>query len=304
MKKGYVVAVNHEDHSVDVLLSDGRRMTGVQVLAGVGASAKTGSFNLPTVPPSDGKDKWDVSQKNGKDQIAVIDFVEDIPVVVGFLYPQISEMTFADKDLYFFRHQSDATISIEKDGSIQVAHPGGTYLKIGSDPEPKDHAGTNIDENLELTENLGVATTVRIGVAGANGGDHVVRLTMSPDGKVELLAEDNITVIGQKNINVEAKEKVDVKAYKGVSVTAYAGGVNVTAYSGGVNVDAYLGGVTVKSYQGGVGIVAYTGNIDVAATQGWVNILGSVGVNVESAGNILLTAGNLIKLTAPRIDLN
>lgn len=311
MKRGYVVAVHPEDHSVDVALSNGQRLTGVQVLSHIGASEKTGTFNMPTVPETDG-DKWDVSEKkHDKYQIAIVDYVDDMPVVVGFLYPQISQMTFPDKDLFFFRHQSDTTVSIEADGSIQISHPGGTYLRIGDSPEPKEHEGTNADESLERTENVDLPTTVRIGVR--DGGDHMVKLTMQPDGKVELLAGDDITVIGQKNVKVEAKEKASVKAWKGVNITAvtggvnvdaYLGGVNVNAYQGGINATAYTGGITASAYQGGVGVVAYTGNVDIAATVGRVNVLGAAGVTVESSGAIVLTSATHIRLAAPRIDLN
>ena len=90
LNKGIVAAVHPEDHAVDVVLADGRRLTGVQVSTPNG-STRTGTFDMPAVP--DKGDKWDITKITGQDQIALIGWAEGIPIVVGYLYPQISRVS-------------------------------------------------------------------------------------------------------------------------------------------------------------------------------------------------------------------
>lgn len=197
MKKGIVVATHPSDHSVDVLLSDGRRLTGVQVATPNG-SARSGTFDMPAVPPRSG-DKWDISKPNGQDQIALVEFVGEVPVVVGYLFPQVSQMTFDDPELRYNRHQSDVAWSIDGDGNIQIDHPSGTYIRIGESADRVDLSGKNTDKSLASDRNTGRRVNVRIGLAGG-----VLELTLTPTGGVLLKAE--------QGVNVEAGEAVNIKA--------------------------------------------------------------------------------------------
>lgn len=195
-KKGIVVATHPGDHSVDLVLADGRRLTGVQVATPNG-SARSGTFDMPAVP--DRADKWDITKPNGQDQIALVDFVDGIPVVTGFLFPQVSQMTFDDPKMRVTRHQSDVMSSIDGDGNIQITHPSGTYIRIGETPDKVDMASKNTDASLAADRNTGRKVNIRIGLAGG-----VLELTMTPDGAVSLKCA--------KTINIEAGEPVVVKA--------------------------------------------------------------------------------------------
>lgn len=197
MKKGIVVATHPSDHSVDVVLTDGRRLTGVQVLTPNG-SARSGTFDMPAVPERAG-DKWDISKPNGQDQIALVEYVGEVPVVVGFLFPQVSQMTFSDPKMRVSRHQSDVTTSIDGDGNIQLDHPSGTYIRIGEAPDRVDLAQKNTDKSLGLDRNTGRRVNIRIGLAGG-----VLDLTMDPSGQVTLRT--------QQGVEVEADAPVLVKA--------------------------------------------------------------------------------------------
>lgn len=187
MKRGIVVATHPEDHSVDIVMSDGRRLAGVQVMA-KNASARSGTIDMPSVPPKDG-DKWDITKENGQDQIALVDFIGEVPVVVGYLYPQINQMTFADPDLRIDRHQSDVITTIDGKGNVQILHPGGTYIRIGENPDKQDFAGSNFDESLAVDRNTDVQAYVRVELAGGN-----VVLTMDPSGQVTLKAATSVVV--------------------------------------------------------------------------------------------------------------
>ena len=199
MNRGIVVATHPEDHSVDVVLSDGRRLAGVQVLTPNG-SARSGTFDMPAVPPKSG-DKWDVTKSNGQDQIALVEFVNEAPVVVGFLYPQVNQMTFADPKLRYQRHQSDVAWSIDGDGNIQLDHPSGTYVRIGEVPDRVDLAGKNTDKNLAADRNTGRRVNVRIGLAGG-----VLELTMTPDGAVSLKCAQSVSIEAGQPVTVKAPQ--------------------------------------------------------------------------------------------------
>ena len=188
MKRGIVVATHPEDHSVDVVLTDGRRLVGVQVMTPNG-SARTGTFDMPAVPERKGGSKWDVSRKNGQDQIAIVDFVDGVPVVVGFLYPQQSQMTFKDPKMRFARHQSDVAWSIDGDGNIQLDHPSGTYIRIGESADRVDMGGGNADGSLAPDRNTGRKVNIRIGLAGGT-----LDLTMSPDGGLTINAAQGVVI--------------------------------------------------------------------------------------------------------------
>jgi hypothetical protein len=186
MRRGIVVATHPEDHSVDLVMSDGRRLVGVQVMSN-SASARTGTVDLPAVPEK--KNKWDITKPDGQDMVALVEFAGDVPVVVGFLFPQINQMTFADPKMRFSRHQSDVATSIDGDGNIQVVHPSGTYIRIGESPDVVDYAGKNFDESLATDRNTDKQVNIRIGMAGG-----VMTLTMAPDGKVTLETESTVDV--------------------------------------------------------------------------------------------------------------
>lgn len=196
MKKGIVVATHPDDHSVDLVLSDGRRMVGVQVSTPNG-STRSGTFDMPAVP--DKADKWDITKLTGQDQIALVDFVDGIPVVTGFLFPQISQMTFDDPKMRVTRHQSDVMSSIDGDANIQITHPSGTYIRIGESPDKVDMAAKNTDGSLAVDRNTGRRVNIRVGMAGG-----VLELTMTPDGLVSLKCA--------QGVSVEAGEPVTIKA--------------------------------------------------------------------------------------------
>ena len=153
-RKGIVVATHPEDPSVDlVMVNDGSRLTGVQLMAPMGASARTGSIDLPEVPEK--KDKWDITKETGQDMIAIVDYVGRTPVVTGFMYPQISQMTFKDPKMRFNRHQSDVMSYIDGDGNMGIIHPGGAFIQIGEKPEKPDLADKNADASLKADRNTG-----------------------------------------------------------------------------------------------------------------------------------------------------
>jgi Phage spike trimer len=212
MRIGIVVATHPEDHSVDLVMADdGSRLTGVQVMTPNG-SARSGAVDMPSVP--DSADKWDVSKTNGQDMKALVSFVGRTPVVTGFLYPQISQMTSTDPKTRIFRHQSDWLDIIDGDGNRDLQHPGGLKIRIGETPDHLDPAGTNADGNLAVDRNTGRRPFVRITMPGGTAV-----LTFTPDGAISLTCEQTIDVEAQGAITVITHDTADVHATGAVTVT-------------------------------------------------------------------------------------
>ena len=224
-RKGIVVATHPEDPSVDiVMVDDGSRLTGVQLMAPMGASARTGSIDLPEVPEK--KDKWDITKETGQDMIAIVDYVGRTPVVTGFMFPQISQMTFKDPKMRFNRHQSDVMSYIDGDGNMGIMHPGGAFIQIGEKPEKPELSSKNADASLKPDRNTSKKVFLRVALAG-----NVAELTMTPDGTCTLKLEKDFEVEAKGNITMKAKGDISLEAEG--EFRAKAGG---NAYINGANV--------------------------------------------------------------------
>ena len=200
LNKGIVAAVHPEDHTVDVVLADGRRITGVQVATPNG-STRTGTFDMPAVPEKG--DKWDITKQTGQDQIALIGWAEGIPIVVGYLYPQISQMTWEDPKKRVSRHQSDVYSTTSGEADTERRHPSGTNVRVGQSPSSEDLGGKDFDEKFAVDRNTDKAVHLHITVANAGGGD-VFTFNVDPDGEVRMWAKGEIKIESEKRIRMYA----------------------------------------------------------------------------------------------------
>lgn len=186
LRKAIVVETHPEDNSVDLVMSDdGSRLTGVQVVT-YGASTRTGLVDLPEVPKR--ANKWDITQRTGQDIEALVGFIQGgNPVVVGFIYPQISQMTF-EKHRRFNRHRSDVYTTIDEDGNIELYHPSGVFIRIAESPEHEDLTNQNYDQNLKLDRNTARKLHVRVSIPDSG------TFTMDPQGNARLEMLKTITL--------------------------------------------------------------------------------------------------------------
>ena len=197
MRKGIVVEVHPEDHSVDLVMADdGSRLVGVQVMTSNG-STRSGSVDLPEIPKR--KNKWDISQATGQDMHAIVGFIGRNPVVTGFIFPQVNQMTSTDPKLSVTRHQSDVMTTIDGDGNIQIAHPSGLFLRIGAAPEKTDYTKKNADASLAVDRNTSSTPYVRLSMAGGKAV-----LTISPAGDVTLTTETTVDVTAKGAATIKA----------------------------------------------------------------------------------------------------
>lgn len=185
-RKGIVVACHPEDNSVDlVMCDDGARLSGVPVMAH-SASARSGSVDMPEMPNTSGDAKWDITKRHGQDMEALVATMgRGNPIVAGFLYPQISQMTFKDAKRKFSRHQSDVYHTIDGDGNMELYHPSGAYVRIAENLDHEDLEKKNFDESLVLDRNKDKKVGMRVSLGGVTFDikDGVVKITAT---KVEV----------------------------------------------------------------------------------------------------------------------
>lgn len=205
LRKGIVVDTHPEDHSVDlVLCDDGARLTGVPVLA-QSASARSGGVDMPEVPKK--ADKWDITKRDGQDMEAYVGYMgAGNPVVVGFVYPQVSQMTFEDKKRRFNRHQSDVYTTVTGTGDVELYHPSGVYIRIAEDPKHENLEGKNFDKSLALDRNTDKKLYVRVYIPDSG------MFQMDPNGNALLRMMGKINIEADGAIRIDSKTSITMTA--------------------------------------------------------------------------------------------
>jgi len=194
-----VVHSHADNHCVDlVYLDDDSRETGVQVLAPF-ATTNTGRVDLPepTQPPSG---EWSPELSGGRDMLAVVAMAGMVPIVMGFLYPQVCQMLFDPAqypNLHVDRHASDVHQIITGQGDTEFWHPSGTFIKIGSTPDHMDLTGKDFDGKWSVGGSP--AAHFKLSVNGDQTFVHV-----KPGGETYVKSINKITVKSEVNVTVIA----------------------------------------------------------------------------------------------------
>jgi phage baseplate assembly protein gpV len=178
-----VAGIHPSGHAVDILfLDDGSRVPSVQVMAGA-ASTNSGINDLSTPAVAASGDPYDPAQTKDRDTYAIVGALSGgVPVVLGFLYPQVCQMLFADMNRRVVRHASDVYETTDADGNHEFYHPSGTYLRIGTSPAHEDLTGKDFDKKWKIGKNTDKAVHVHLEVR--NGGVTKVLLDAAPNGDV------------------------------------------------------------------------------------------------------------------------
>lgn len=192
LRWGRVAAIHPEDYSVDLVMTDdGSHLAGVQVLS-PSASSNTGYNDLPKPAMPSSGDPWDLRETTSRDVLAGVAFFGPYPVVLGFRYPQVCQMLFADLERRINRHASDVYSTIDADGNMEVYHPSGTYLRVGTSPAHEDLTGKDFDKQWKIDRNTDKAVHLQVTVA--SGGGEVASLNIDPGGNVTLNHSGNLAV--------------------------------------------------------------------------------------------------------------
>lgn len=192
----------HEKNTADVLdLKTGAKMPRVQFMSGSPASTNSGSIATPE--PTKGGGDYSPFETKDRDIYAVLAHFGNVPIIMGFLYPQVSQMFFADLARTFSRHASDVYSTTDGDGNVEVYHPSGTFLRIATDPNHEDLTGKDIDKKWKITKNKDKAVHVRLVVA--RDGDIKADIHVLPSGHVnvttpQVTVKGNVTIEGDGGV--------------------------------------------------------------------------------------------------------
>lgn len=265
LRWGRVAAAHPEDYSVDLVMTDtGERIVGVQVLS-PSASTNTGYNNLPSPATPASGNPWDLTQATSRDVLAGVAYFGPYPVVLGFRFPQICQMLFADINRSINRHASDFYTSIDGQGNFEAYHPSGTYFRVGASPAHEDLTGKDFDGQWKISKNTASAPHVHLTVAHA--GSPVASIDIDPSGNISLQNNGNLsatvggtvtgTVTGAVTLNAPAGTTINgpltvngLFTYtQGMSGTGGSGATatiqgNIAVTGGEVTVD----GIGVKSH--------------------------------------------------------
>lgn len=209
-----VVNIHPESHAVDlVFMDDGRRIAGVQVMAG-SAGSNFGCSDL-AVPDATG---YEAENTGTRDIYAVVSWIREIPLVLGFLFPQVAQCLFADKERMVYRHASDVYTTIDKDGNTEVYHPSGTFLRIGTTAAHEDLTGKDYDGAWKIARNTGKAVHVQLTVK--NAGAQKASLNIDPSGNVTLSHVGNLSTTTGGNLSASVGGTSTVNSGGNMSLTA------------------------------------------------------------------------------------
>jgi len=151
---GRVYQVYPAANMVDIMLWDGSLVSKVQVMVPY-ASSKTGILNMPASKYKNGSmlDRelpWKDAEVDENDVFAVVAFFEgavSMPVVLGFLFPEENELLCDRTDennpdtttkgnnqggMLLWKHFSNVYTRVGEDGEIEISHPSGLLIKIGT----------------------------------------------------------------------------------------------------------------------------------------------------------------------------
>lgn len=132
LRLAQVIGVHPERRTVELAyLDDGARAGEAQIASGV-VGSDSGLWAVPSVPRPSSERQAGGINPSGRTLTAVVAAIHGRPIVLGFVSPLGSQMTFTEQDRAMYRHPSGAYATIGADGSIEVRHPGGAHLRIGA----------------------------------------------------------------------------------------------------------------------------------------------------------------------------
>lgn len=248
-KLARVVATHPESHAVDVvIMDDNRRLGGVQVMSMM-AGGDVGSVDLPEPTVTDAKHPFDSGNTGKRDIYALVAFVSrDIPIVIGFLYPQVAQVLFAEKNLRLNRHASDVYNTVDGLGDMELHHPCGTYVRVANAREHRDLSGQDYDAKWKIGNNTGRAVDVHVEIE--NGGAHKASLTLTKDGNLKVHTTGYAAVRAEGRASISSGEDVQVHAARSVKVLG----------SNSVQIDG-VAGVRINSETGSIVLNSATGSL-------------------------------------------
>lgn len=313
-----VTYVHPEGQKMEVIFLDtGDYGRDVQVMTPYGGTDFGFTGGIPS-PDEEGHDVNLEDNDSGKRHIlAVIATLQGLHVCLGYLYPQVTQMAFtkADKNRLIERHTSDFVRTISDAGDMDMVHPSGAHLRIGSGTTPDNLAGKDFDGVFALKHNTGSTPTITL--ENSTGGG-TSRIKQTPGGYIDMYAQENLTITTEGFIEVvdgeyltaQVEQYVDVTAKENIALNAFADctvdAVNVRIKA---SQNALLSGGVVAKVKGPdvilEGAVQVTSDAPLTYVKGALIVAGNMLVNGAGGlenGTVTIHASS-VDIISPTINL-
>lgn len=277
LKLGVVVASYPAGNSVDVLLSDdGSRFFNVQVMVPTGSSS-TGVIDLPDIGLPLDESRWSFTAPAERYVRAVLAFMGGHPIVLGFLLPQVNQITFDEPNRRLMKHASDVYTSVDQFGNIEVAHPSGMFMRIGTTPGHENLTAKDVDKQFAIKKNTTAPVYFHLQMT-----NNTASIDIDPTGNIAITHNGNLTTTTAGNASIKVTGTTAVNSTGNVTVTT-AGTATVSA----------TGNVSVSS--GASASVTATGGVTVNA---------GTTASVTASGGVTISAGGAVSITGSSVSLN
>lgn len=152
------------------------------------AGTDFGFSGIPS-PETEGDDENMQNDPDRRTMIAVVQCLHGVSIATSFVFPGESEMTFTKaehKNRLIERHPSDFYRTINDQGDLDMVHPSGAHLRIGSGSEPDVLDGKDFFKKWKIKHNKGRKATVSLKAEDS-------KLKLEPGGKTDLKTKELTT---------------------------------------------------------------------------------------------------------------
>ena len=208
---------------------------------------------------------------------------------MGFLLPQLTQMTFKRDNFRVHRHASDVYSTTSGNGDHEWSHPSGTFIRVAASPAHEDLTAQDVDKSWKIAQNTAAAPYVNLVVA--NAGAQVANIEIDPSGNINITHNGNLTVNTKGNADVTVGGTTAVDSTGAVTITApqttVEGPLTVTGpfvFQSGMTGSAGSGGGKTMQISGDADFTGtVTGETDVIA--GTISGKGHKHPGVQSGGS-------------------
>lgn len=199
MNLAKVVAIHPESNMVDLLvLDDNRRLAGVRVMSPE-ASSSSGMAGLVVPSSQNAPDPYAVAFDGARDTVACVGYYRGTPVVMGFLFPTVTQCLFVDLDRHLHRTASDFYHTVDGNGNAEWFHPSGAYIRVGTSPAHEDLTAKDFNKSWVIKRNTDKPVHIHIEQAGG-----VSSIDIAPDGAIAIKTVSTALLDAAAGVTVKA----------------------------------------------------------------------------------------------------
>jgi len=297
LKLGKVIGVDQGQKTVDVSMMDGSGTYYKVTVLAPAASTASGISHLPQMHLPD-PDRDEPAAFSKRDIYAIIGFVDGVgtmPVVLGFKYPELNQMSFSNKagfeNQQLERHEGDQYQRIigdtvdelggeDKASEVETRYPDNSYFKAYKSGGTKKLTNISQDNDDADVQPFKVKKEEKKGFYFQHSSG--TRILIDPDGQIKMSHHTGTWLsISPNDANISA-ESVDLE-----TIDSQA------------NPPSAANSAPVK-----VHLEHSSGSTITINTDGKIEISGVKGIDVKAVGAITNTSFSSVSIKAPTINLN